>query len=85
MLYGVTALGDLLQWRVRRAALSSKFLPQCPGLQQADGVKPLDERLDQGDEVLGLLALALLLPQGGEAQGGAQFPPPGLPIVRHLG
>src|SRR5215831_5422543 len=47
---------------------------QRPGLLEVNGVKALSQpAIDLGQELMGLGALTLLLPQAREARGGPQF------------
>src|SRR5262244_2964348 len=62
--------------RLRRGpALGSQRLEQCLCLLQVGGVKPLGEpAVDRREQLTGFSALALTLPQAGQAHGGAQLP-----------
>jgi hypothetical protein len=54
-------------------------LQQCLRLLQVSGVKALGEpAVDRREQLVGLTAFALLLPQPAQARGGAQFPGLGL-------
>ena len=44
------------------------------GVLQVSRIEPLGEPpVDRGEEIAGLLALALVAPEAGEAGGGAEF------------
>src|SRR6266508_2647021 len=59
--------------------LSLQGFQQGLGLLEVGGVKALGEpAVDLGQELMGIGALALLLPQASEARGGAQLPGFGL-------
>jgi hypothetical protein len=59
--------------------LDPQGFPQGFGLLQVGGVKSLSEpAVDLGQALMGIDALALLLPQAGEARGCTQLPGFGL-------
>jgi hypothetical protein len=56
------------------AKLSAQFLQQRLGLLQVGGVKALGEpAIDRRQQLVGFATFALLLPESGQAHGGAQL------------
>ena len=69
---------------VRTPVLSFQLPQQRLRLLEIRRVKAFREpAIEQGEELVGLCALTLLLPQTAEAHGGAQFPRRGLLLARH--
>jgi hypothetical protein len=65
--------------RYHKAADSAEFITQRLGVLQIRCIKPLREpAVHWGQQVIGVLALLLGLPQAGQAGGGAEFPGFGL-------
>src|SRR5262245_25966446 len=74
--------GATSQRRVGTCVLSTAFLQERLRLLKVYGVKPLGEpAIDRGQQRVRLGALALLLPQPTQAQGGAQLQRLGLLAV----
>ena len=65
--------------RTGRGWRSAQCLQQRLGIFQIRRVKAFGEPIvDRGEQIAGLLGLALLLPEAGETRSGAQFPRFGL-------
>ncbi len=65
--------------------LSFELLQQGFGVLQVCRVKPLGKpAIHRGEQVVGVLALVLGLPQAGKAGGGTQFPGFGLLGTGHV-
>src|SRR5215831_14786292 len=59
----------------RETFLPTKFVEQCLGVLQNGRIEPLGEpAVDRGEEIAGCIAFALLAPEPGKTDRGAQLP-----------
>jgi hypothetical protein len=66
-------------------SLGLELVQQCLRLLEIRRIKPFGEPVvDRGQHVVGLLALALGLPQARQTGGGAEFPGFGLLLTGHV-